>query len=89
MNMKRKILIAAGAALLMVLAAACNKERQCKCITTDIPDDGLLKVMVVDNGLKCESITEMAFEQHVVTDEGHHSLTRTEVHQVSCRDYAE
>lgn len=87
--MKSKILTVAAMALITLLAVSCNKERQCKCTTTDVPDDGLLKIMVVDNGLKCEDIKEMAFEEHVVTDDGQHSLTRTNVHQVSCRDYAE
>ena len=87
--MKRKIMIVAGVALMTLLAASCNKERQCKCVTTDVPDNGLLKIMFVDNGLKCEDITEMAFEEHIVTEDGHHSLTRTDVHTVSCRDYAE
>lgn len=87
--MKRKIMIVAGVALMTLLAAACNKERQCKCVTTDVPDNGLLKIMFVDNGMKCENITEMAFEEHIVTEDGQHSLTRTDIHTVSCRDYAE
>lgn len=87
--MKRKITILAAAIVCVLLAAACNKERQCKCVTTDVPDNGLLKIMVVDNGLKCDAIKEMAFEQHIVTEDGQHSLIRTDIHQVSCRDYAE
>lgn len=78
-------------AILVLLAlASCGKQRQCKCVTTDVPDDGLLKVLVVDNGIKCEDITEMGFERKDVDSvSGQQTLSRYEMHTVSCRDYDE
>ncbi len=76
------------AALMLLTLCSCSKERHCKCTTTDVPDDGLLKVMVIDRSLKCESITEMGFEQKIV-DENGQTLQRVDMHTVSCRDYAE
>lgn len=76
------------AAIVLLTLCSCSKERQCKCVTTDVPDDGLLRILVVDHSLKCESITEMGFEQKVVTDDGQ-TLQRVDMHTVSCRDYAE
>lgn len=82
----KKILPIAIFALLVL--TSCSKQRQCKCVTTDIPDDGLLKVMVVDNQIKCEDIKEMGFEIKTVNEDGQ-TLERTEMHTVSCRDYDE
>lgn len=82
----KKILPIAIVALLVL--TSCSKQRQCKCVTTDIPDDGLLKVMVVDNQIKCEDIKEMGFEIKTVNEDGQ-TLERTEMHTVSCRDYDE
>lgn len=75
-------------ALALLTLCSCSKERHCKCVTTDIPDDGILRVLVVDHSLKCESISEMGFEQKVVTDDGQ-TLQRVDMHTVSCRDYKE
>lgn len=83
--MKKIVYIAILATLTL---ASCGKQRQCKCVTTDVPDDGLLKVLVVDNQIKCEDIQEMGFEIKTVTEEGQ-TLERTEMHTVSCRDYDE
>lgn len=83
----KKILFTLAAAVLLTLCS-CSKERQCKCVTTDVPDDGRLKIMVVDRGLKCESITEMGFEQKIV-DENGQTLQRVDMHTVSCRDWDE
>lgn len=66
--------------------SACGKEHQCKCVTTDVEDDGLLKYFVIDGSISCDDITEMAFEEHVSV-EGGTSLHRVEVHKVSCREY--
>lgn len=86
--MKKKALYAV-AALCMVLAA-CGKEHQCKCTTTDVPDDGLLKLMTIDGGMSCDDIHTMGYEVHVVdSTDGSHSLVRIEMHEVSCRDYAD
>lgn len=76
------------AIVVLLVLTSCSKQRQCKCVTTDIPDDGLLKVMVVDNQIKCEDITEMGFEIKTVNEDGQ-TLERTEMHTVSCRDYDE
>lgn len=89
--MKKKILVCTVAMMglvgLMGLSS-CSKEHQCKCVTTDVPDDGLLKYFVVEGSIACEDITEMAFEEHVSTENGT-SLHRVEVHKVSCRSYGD
>lgn len=86
--MKRKVFAVGLAA--MALLCACGKEHQCKCVTTDVPDDGLLKIMTVDAGLGCDDIHTMGFEVHITdSTTGAHTLTRQEMHEVSCRDYAE
>ncbi len=76
------------AAIVLLTLCSCAKERQCKCVTTDIPDDGILRILTVDHSLKCESISEMGFEQKDVTENGEQTLRRVEMHTVSCRDYA-
>lgn len=81
----KKIVLTFVAALAL-LAVGCSKEHQCKCVTTDVEDDGLLKYFVVDGSISCDDITEMAFEEHISV-EGGTSLHRVEVHKVSCRDY--
>lgn len=86
--MKKKIFSLMIVALTLVMAG-CAKDKQCKCVTTDVPDDGLLKVLVVDGGMKCSDITEMAIEQKVQDENGNYTLRRNEVHKVKCRDYAE
>lgn len=84
--MKKKIL----PLMIVVLSlAGCAKDKQCKCITTDEPDDGLLKVLVVDGNMKCSDIVEMAVEVKDRDENGNYTLRRTEVHKVKCRDYAE
>lgn len=90
--MKKKLLTLCILAVVVALAG-CAKDRQCKCVTTDVPDDGKPKILVVDAAMRCSDITQMGFEEKYVdtTDITHpsHSLRRTEVHQVSCRDYNE
>ncbi len=86
--MKKRILPLMIVALTLALTG-CAKEKQCKCTTTDVPDDGLLKVLVDDGGMKCSDITEMAIEEKVQDENGNYTLRRTEVHKVTCRDYAE
>ena len=76
------------AAATMTLAS-CSKEHQCKCVTTDVPDSGLLQILTVDDGLECEGIKQMAIERHIVTSDGHFSLERIENHTVKCREYGE
>lgn len=85
--MTKKLLMLFTAAVL-TLCASCSKERQCKCVTTDVPDDGLLKILVIDRQMKCDNITEMGFEQKVVDDNGQ-TLQRVDMHTVSCRDWDE
>lgn len=89
--MKKKVFIGFAALMGLVAVAGlsgCGKEHQCKCVTTDVEDDGLLKYFVVEGSIACEDITEMAFEEHVAT-EGGTSLQRVEVHKVSCRSYGD
>ena len=72
----------------MMNMSACSKEHQCKCMMTDVEDDGLLRYFVVDGSIACEDITEMSFEEHVSV-EGGTSLRRVEVHKVNCRSYGD
>lgn len=88
--MKKILMI--GAATLLLLATACHKERQCKCTYTELENDNSLRFLYVDNGMKCENITEMAEEVHITdstTTPPSHSLRRIETHKVSCRNYGE
>lgn len=82
--MKKKAILPAMA-LLALLAVGCSKQRNCECVV-----EGLVTnynpVMVVDNGIKCGDITEMAIEEKYVTEDGTHLLRRTEVHRVSCHE---
>jgi hypothetical protein len=74
----------------MVMLVACNKERQCKCVYTDVEEDNTLRFIYVDGGMKCESITELAVEKHITDSTSTpptHSLTRVDIHKVSCREY--
>lgn len=85
--MKKILLIAAAA---MLVLSACNKERQCKCAYTGVEDDNSLRFIYVDGSMKCESITEIAEEKHITdstTTPPSHSLSRVEMHKVSCREY--
>lgn len=78
------------AAVLLVFLAACHKEHQCKCDVTDSASNGKLQLLTVDNGLKCEDITEMAVEKMIVDSvTGDHTFTRIEIQHLSCREYAE
>lgn len=82
--MKNKILLPA-LALGALLAAGCSKEHQCECSDPKTPT--LLKtILVVDEQMKCEDITEMGYEEKYTTESGEHSLRRT-MHKVKCRDY--
>ena len=84
----KKIVMMMSAVAVLFLAAGCNKEHSCKCMTTDVEDDGTLKVFVIDGSVDCESITEMAFEEHIAA-EGGGSLERVDVHKVKCRSYGD
>lgn len=87
--MKKVITLCFVVLACLVLTTACKKTHQCKCTTTDVTDDNRLKILFVDGGINCESITEMGLEEKYTTDDGKHSLRRTEVHTVSCIDYGE
>ena len=65
--------------------AGCGKARNCECYVDDV-SVAHNPVMVVDNGIKCSDITEMAIEEKYVTEDGTHSLHRTEVHPVKCHE---
>jgi len=88
--MKKKILsVVVVLATLTLVLVSCGKDRQCKCVYTDTTESAeLLKLIVVDNQMKCEDITEMGYEEKVVTEDGQ-TLHRTGMHTVSCRDYGE
>ncbi len=84
-NMKKRIFLPV-LALLALTAVSCGKERHCKCFNDNEGENQYLQVMVVDRAMKCEDITEMAFEEKYVTEDGTHSLHRIEVHNVTCRE---
>lgn len=81
--MKKRILI--PVAIFALMLAGCSKQRYCKC-TLDSVVESHEPVMVVDGGMRCSDITEMAVEVKYTTDDGTHSLQRTEVHKVTCRE---
>ena len=84
--MKKRFII--PVAVLALTLAGCTKERHCKC-TIDDEVTAHEPVMVVDGGMRCSDITEMSIEVKYTTEDGHHTLQRTEVHKVSCRDQAQ
>lgn len=87
-NAMKKILLIVSAAMLMLVS--CNKERQYKCVYNDVEEDNTLRFIYVDGGMKCESITELAEEKHITDSNSTpptHSLTRVDIHKVSCREY--
>ena len=84
----KRILFLAAAGLCLVMAG-CSKEHRCKCTTTDVEDDGLLKIITIDGHLSCDDIAEMGLENKIVTEDGVQSLERVEMHTVNCRDYAD
>lgn len=81
----KKSIIFPAAALLVLLVSGCGKQRNCECV---VEGTAIIHnpVLVVDNGMKCSDITEMAIEEKYVTDDGVHSLRRTEVHPVKCHE---
>lgn len=82
--MKTRLILPA-LALLALAATGCGKERNCECTVEDATYN-YNPLIVVDHSMKCSDITEMALEEKYVTDDGTHSLHRTEVHQVSCHE---
>lgn len=86
----RKWCIGLAMATVMVATVGCSKSHQCKCVTTDVPDDGLLKLLTVGGSTGCDDIKEWALEEYVVDSVARvRSIVRKEVHQVECRDYGE
>ncbi len=90
----KKILFVFTAAVVLMMATGCKKEHQCRCVATGeredgsiIPDDGTLKVFVVE-GINCEDIKEMSFEERYATDSSI-SVHHVEVLKVTCRDYGD
>jgi len=81
----KKTAILPALAMLALLATSCGKERNCECTVEDLTTN-YNPTLVVDNSMRCEDITEMAIEEKYVTEDGTHSLHRTEVHKVSCHE---
>ena len=89
MRLMKKFFTTLAAVAMLAAVWGCNKEHQCKCVWTDESDDNeQLKVFVIDGGLDCDDITEMAFEEKYVTDDGI-SLHHVDVHKVKCRPYGD
>ena len=82
----KKSLLAIAAIAAFALSACSEKEHQCKCVPED-GDDTHLEILFVGPSINCKDITETAFEVRYTTDDGHHSLRRTEIHKGNCRDY--
>lgn len=84
----KKLLFPIAALLLLAALSACSKEHQCKCVYADGQDHpNALNILVVDGSIKCEDITEFAFEEHTTNANNEHSLTHVDVHKVNCREY--
>ena len=82
--MKKRLLLPA-VALLALTIASCGKDRNCECVVED-GNYNYNPLMIVDHSMKCSDITEMALEEKYITEDGTHSLQRTEVHKVSCHE---
>lgn len=80
---KKKLLPVLALTALMVVS--CGKERHCECTVEDVVTN-YNPLLIVDHSMNCGDITEMALEEKYVTADGVHSLRRTEVHKVSCRE---
>lgn len=84
----KKILYMLAATAIVMAAAGCSKEHQCKCEIIDaeyIPDNDY-RVFIVDGSISCEDITEMSFEERYAT-ESSISVHHVDVLKVKCRDY--
>lgn len=74
--MKKSLLILA--VLVAFLAAACGKDRVCRCTPKD--NDGETTMLTMDHGMSCKNVTQLGFERQL---EGH--LVRSMV-EVDCVD---
>lgn len=86
----KKFIFALSAIALLAVVASCGKDHQCKCTYVDGQDAvNALDILVVDAGIRCEDITEFAYEEHTTTPDGVQTLHHVEVHKVICRDYGD
>lgn len=81
----KKIILLPVLAVLSLAAVSCGKEKQCICYYEDV-ESHYEKTIFVGPGLECSDITEVALEERVTTEEGAHTLQRTDVHVAHCRD---
>ena len=82
------MLAALAAVVCCFLVQGCTREHQCLCHHDE--DGGHMQFLTVDRSLKCDDITEMSVERHIIDSvTGTPTLERVEVHKVSCREYAE
>lgn len=82
--MNKKVLLPL-LALVALTAAGCGKARNCECTVEDATYN-YNPVMIVDHGMRCEDITEMALEEKYVAEDGTQSLRRIDVHKVHCHE---
>lgn len=82
--MKRKVLTVL-VALATLVVVGCGKEKQCICYYEDV-DSYYEKTIFIGPGLNCSDITEVSFEERITTEEGEHTLQRTDIHTAHCRD---
>lgn len=82
--MKKRI-IPAIVVFACLIAAGCGKEKQCICYYDNV-DAYYEKYIFVGPGLNCSDISEVSYENRVTTEEGSHTLQRSDIHQVHCRD---
>ncbi len=75
----KKILFVLGMFSFAVLTVSCEKDRNCRCTTTDEVDPVTI-VINVDRGMKCKHITQQGFERQV---EG---VFVRELHAVTCEE---
>ena len=80
-----KKLLLALTVISALLATACNKDRVCRCVPTDIenPTNIDATLITLDHGMSCMSITRLGFERQM---DG--TLQRSLV-EVSCSDNSE
>lgn len=85
--MKNRVILFAAVACCL-FAVGCTREHQCRC--THEGDGGHMQFLTVDRSLKCDDITEMSIERHIIdSTTGVPTLERVDVHEVSCHEYAE
>ena len=75
----KKIFLGLGLLSFVLLSASCEKDRNCRCTTTDELEPTTI-VIHVDRSMKCKHITQQGFEEQV---EG---VFVRQLHTVTCEE---